>query len=104
MACENFTNLGASFANWEFIQGLVCVYAMPIGFEVFGLAIYGAIAGALWITQESSAIPIILTLLVGSAVLAQIIAPGMQFVTLMILGGATMAGLYLLLRVRNLGR
>ena len=104
MACENFVDLGQSFNNWEFVQGLVCVYAVPIGFEVLGLAVYGAIAGALWITQESAAIPIILTLLVGSAVLAQIVAPGMQFVTLMILGGATMAGLYLLLRVRKLGR
>lgn len=104
MPCENFTNLGASFANWQFVQGIVCTYAVPIGFEVLGLAVYGAIAGALWITQESAAIPIILTLLVGSAVLAQIVAPGMQFVTLMILGGATVAGLMLLLRVRSLGR
>lgn len=86
MACEDFVDLGTSWDNWEFVQGIVCTYAGPLGgLQVFAMFVYAAIGGAIWLRTRSLAIPANLILLLGSVVLAQMAAPGAQFAAIILL-------------------
>ena len=86
MACENFVDLGTSWENWKFVEGIVCTYAGALGgLQVFALLVYTAIGGAIWLRTRSLAIPANLLLLLGSVALAQMAAPGAQFAAIILL-------------------
>lgn len=93
MACESFIDLGASFANESFIQGISCTYidSTGIGLVGVGLVLWTGISGAIWIRTGSTAIPAVLALLVGNVVIAQIAPEALAIVALVILNVFAMA-------------
>lgn len=99
MACEGFIDLGASFANESFVEGLTCTYVdgTGIGLVGVGLFVWAAVSGAIWIRTGSTAIPAVLAVLVGNAVLVQL-APGALAIVALAILNVFALGVTLLIR------
>jgi hypothetical protein len=100
MLLQQFCTPGKGFRgrmlDWQFFEGIVCQYADPIGFYTVGMLFYGSILMSLYITTRSPVLPAVLLLTTGGAIIAQIAAPAMPFVVLVILanGAGALAYLY----------
>lgn len=94
--CDGFTSGPDAVANFEFIQAVTCTYAVPAGFLMVGLLVFGAVAGSIYIRTGSVIIPFGLVLLTGGAILTTVAAPAIAFVviTFFLVGGGVVAYAY----------
>lgn len=95
--CDSSMTFADYIRDFAFVKAGVCPYANEVGFALLGLVVWAAVGISLFIRTGSFALPAIVTVLIGAAVLAQIAAPGMAFVTVLLLGmiGAIAVGLYI---------
>lgn len=80
---------GMSFAdymtNFQFVEGVTCVYADVTGFLVLGLIVYTGVAGVSYIRTGSMVMPFILMLLIGGAVISQMASISLAYVVVLML-------------------
>lgn len=100
---QSFCTPGKSFtdrmADFQFFEGFVCQYADPIGFYTVGMLFYASILISIYITQRSPVLPAVLLLSTGGAIIAQLAAPALPFVMILILANAAGAVTYLYVKL-----
>lgn len=95
MACTGETSfdtavntLWTAAENAEFIDALVCTFANPFGgLAVFGTVVWFTVVSMSYIRTGSWAMPMVLTLLLGSAALQQMAQPVLGFASVLLAGG-----------------
>jgi len=83
--------------DFEFVHSITCTYADAAGgVAVVGLIFYGGIAISLYVSTDDVRIPVVLTLLVGGAVISQVAAPAVALITvaLLMVGAGVLTLLY----------
>lgn len=84
--CPNGGDMVEYFRDFQFVKGIVCQYADPMGLLVIGLIMWGGIGLSLYMRTGSALIPFVVTLAIGGAVLSQMASIGVAFVTILVLG------------------
>lgn len=98
---QGMCDTGMTFADYirdfAFVKAGVCPYANDVGFLVLGLVVWAVVAIVMTVRTGSLAMTAITTILIGGAVLSQVAAPGIPFVTVLVLAivGSVIAGLYM---------
>lgn len=87
--------------DFRFFEGFVCQYADPIGFYTVGMLFYGSILLSIYITTRSIVLPAVLLMSTGGAIIAQLAAPAMPFVVLLILANGAGAMTYLYVKISS---
>lgn len=87
--------------DWSFFEAFVCQYADPMGFLTVGMLFYGGILLSIFITTRSIVLPGVLLMATGGAIVAQLAAPAMPFVVLLVLANGAGAMLYLYLKASS---
>lgn len=82
--------------NFEFIKAFTCTFANSMGLFVFGTLVYGGISISIYLRTGSAMIPLVLLLITGGVVMAQVAAPvvGMAALLFLIFGAGILTILY----------
>lgn len=94
MSCSGTTDYAAAseviwtaLSNQEFVRSFTCTYANPMqGLIIIGTLVWFTIASMSYIRTGTFAMPVVYTLLFGGAVLVQVAAPVLGFVSILLLG------------------
>lgn len=78
-------SLADALADGKFFDAMVCPHSELMGLVVFGLLVYGAIGGALYLYSGNAMLPISLTIILGSVVVTQLPGPAVQVVGVFLL-------------------
>lgn len=97
--CTPGKGFKARLLDFQFFEAFTCQYADPIGFYTVGMLFYGSILISIYITQRSPVLPAVLLLSTGGAIVAQLAAPALPFVVLLILANAAGAITYLYVKL-----
>lgn len=81
--------------NFEFIKAFSCTYFDSVGLLVTGLLVFGAVGVSLYVTTDSVAIPVVLVLVVGGAIIPLVAGPGVQMAVIVLLISGAGAATYL---------
>jgi len=86
----------AELLKFHFVKAFSCTYGASAGMLVVGLIVYGGITLSILIRTGDVRIPVVLTLLVGGAVIPQIASPGVAVIgiALLISGAGAITLLY----------
>lgn len=91
MACPSgprYTGALEAMKGFHLWEAAFCTYAVPAGELVVGLLFYGAVSLAIFIRTGSPIIPLILILILGGTILAQMVSIVSSFAAVLILLGA----------------
>jgi len=58
MACGDYGTYWEYIANWQFYDAIYCMYGNEVGFLLFPLLVYGALATGLYIFAGSLIMPL----------------------------------------------
>jgi len=94
--CGKYNTFFEALMDWNFIEAFTCAYAGSVGLFVVGTLFYVPMALAMYITTGSMMIPFVLLLMVGGAIVPQMIAPVPGFVSILVvgIGAGTLTYLY----------
>lgn len=62
----------------KFFDAMVCPHSEILGLVVFGLIVYGAVGGSLYLFTGNAVMPLVLTLILGSVVVVNLPGPALQ--------------------------
>lgn len=91
MACPDgprYTGFQTAMENLDIWEALYCTYGTAAGELVVGGVFYSAVGLAIYIRTGSAIVPLVLTLILGSTITAQMLSVISSFVALIILLGA----------------
>lgn len=97
MACTDYTSYGDFLIEGQFLDAIICPYQEQMGFLVFAMMVYLAIAASLYIYTGGITIPLVVSILVGAVVVVNLPSVAVQFaviVAVLIIS----VGVYLLVR------
>lgn len=95
--CSPGTGFEGYLSNFEFINAFVCTSSdLAGGFAIVSTLVFGGIALSIYIRTGSIAMPAILLLLTGGAVISTLAAPavGIAGILLVVVGAAAMTFAY----------
>jgi len=92
-----------AFETLDLWQAAYCTYATPLTGAVVGSLFYGAVSLAIFIRTGSVGIPAILFIILGSTILAQMMAVVTPFVALIVLLAAPLAATSIIWTIDRLG-
>lgn len=92
-----------AFETLDLWQAAYCAYATPLTGAVVGSLFYGAVSLAIFIRTGSIGIPAILFIILGSTILAQMMAVITPFVALIVLVSAPLAATGIIWSIDRLG-
>jgi len=83
--------------DFEFIKAFTCTFANPAGLLVVGAIVYGGVALSIYIETNDVIIPVVLMLVAGGALMAQIagLFVSVATVVLLLTGAGAITYLYL---------
>jgi len=82
--------------DFEFIKAFTCTFSNTMGFLVFGMLVYGGISMSIYVRTGSPMIPLVLLLITGGIIMAQVAAPvvGVATILLLVMGAGILTLLY----------
>lgn len=99
--CSTFTS--SPFADGgnatQFLDSALCTYQMGYGMILPAVVVWFTVISMVYIRTQSVVMPIVLTLLMGAAVLTQLPATGVQIAAILLIGGGSMLFIILLRRL-----
>lgn len=72
--------LADALIDGKFFDAMVCPHSEIMGLVVFAMLLYGSIGVALYLFTGNAVLPLVLTLILGSVVVANLPGPAAQFV------------------------
>jgi hypothetical protein len=93
----------AAYQSLDIWQAMYCAYGTPLGETVVGTLFYGAVSLGIFIKTGSVGIPAILFIVLGSTILAKMLAVVTPFVALIVLLGAPVAATAIVWSIDRLG-
>lgn len=106
MSCpsgDRYTQFAEAMANFELWSLFYCSYATPLGEAVVGTLFYGAVSLGIFIRTGRIAIPAVLFIILGSTILAQMLAVITPFVALVVLLAAPVTATAIIWGIDRLG-
>ena len=89
MACGDYSTLSEYWAQGQFFDGVTCPYAQSMPPELFALLVFAPIGLGLYIASGSVALPLVVGIIIGAAVIVQLPAVAANIVGIaIVLGGA----------------
>lgn len=90
MACSDYSTLAEvrdGLVEGAFFDAITCSYTMGQGMpgELLAFIVFGGVAIAMFIKAESTVMPLVLTILMGSIVLSQLPASAVQLGAIVII-------------------
>jgi hypothetical protein len=101
MACSDYNTYWEFMANWQFFDAVYCLYGEQVGFFLFPLLAYGALATALYIFAGSLIMPLVLTIILGGVVVAQLPPGPVRLVGIVVLFAVALGGYLLVQRLET---
>lgn len=97
MACTDYTSYGDFLVNGQFMDAIICPFSDQLGFLVFSMMVYVAIAASLYIYTGGVTVPLIVSILVGAIVIVNLPSIAVKLAVIVALLVVTI-GVYLLVR------
>lgn len=97
MSCTDFSSYGEFLRAGQFFDAVYCPFGDLLGGAVFALLFFGVIALALYVYTDSVAVPVVVTILIGSVVVVQLPPEAVNITGIMLVLGIVGAG-YLIVR------
>lgn len=70
--------LADALISGRFFDAMVCPHSEILTLVVFGLLVYGAVGGSIYLYTGNAVLPLVLTLILGSVVVVNLPGPALQ--------------------------
>lgn len=101
MACGDYgpelSSLTSALVDGKFFDAITCAFANEMGGALFALMVFGALGMSLYIYSGSVIVPVVLAIIMGSAILVTLPSSAAQLAGIVILLTVTVGGYLMVL-------
>jgi len=92
MTCGDYARLSEYWIQGQFFDAVTCPYVQAMPGELFALMVFAPIGLGLYIASGSVKVPLVVTIIVGAAIIPQLPGPAVNIAGITtVLGGALVA-------------